>query len=57
MRIYAQQATHIREERPLGAYLTVGGPLLTISASADYFINPVLEVEAGANLLGYFGGN
>ncbi len=56
MRLYSQQETNIREERPWGAYLTAGGPSFVLSASAFYYIDPRLQVEVGAGAIGYFSG-
>ena len=56
LNLNAQEEKHLREQRPFGASLNLGGPSFFASASIDYFINPVIQLETGIGLVGYFGG-
>jgi hypothetical protein len=52
----ATQKNNPRGNRPLGLSLNLGGPTILASFSADYFILPMLDIEAGGGIWGYFGG-
>ena len=45
-----------RANRPFGVSLNLGGPTYIASASLDYFILPVLNIEAGGGIWGYYAG-
>ncbi|MDO9392243.1 MAG: hypothetical protein Q7U71_10790 [bacterium] len=45
-----------RIKRPVGLSLNLGGPALFASVSLDYFVLPVLNVEAGGGVWGYYAG-
>jgi hypothetical protein len=57
--IYAQESPNSivenpRIKRPLGLSLNLGGPTFIASASVDYFVLPLLNVEAGGGIYGYY---
>ncbi|MBI4726268.1 hypothetical protein HY768_03415 [candidate division TA06 bacterium] len=59
--IYAQEAEKYvvenpRVKRPFGLNLNLGGPTYLASVSLDYFLLPVLNIEAGGGLTGYYAG-
>jgi len=59
--IYTQEATSFavenpRVKRPMGLSLNLGGPTILVSASLDYFILPILNIEAGGGIWGYYAG-
>lgn len=45
-----------RVKRPFGLNFNLGGPTYVASASMDYFILPVLNIETGAGIWGYYIG-
>jgi len=45
-----------RIKRPLGFSLNLGGPTCIASVSMDYFIIPVLNMEMGGGIWGYYLG-
>ncbi|MDO9026249.1 MAG: hypothetical protein Q7U87_00055 [bacterium] len=59
--LYAQEAAKYvfenpRVKRPVGLSFNLGGPALFASVSLDYFVLPVLNVEAGGGVWGYYTG-
>ena len=49
-------AKNPRKQNPLGLNLTLGGPSYSASLSADYFVSPSFNIEAGGGLIGFYGG-
>jgi len=45
-----------RVKKPVGLSFNLGGPTYVASASIDYFILPVLNIETGAGIWGYYIG-
>jgi hypothetical protein len=45
-----------RVKSPFGLSFNLGGPTYVASASVDYFILPVLNIETGAGIWGYYLG-
>ena len=45
-----------RADRPFGVSCNLGGPTYIASASLDYFVSPVLNIEAGGGIWGYYAG-
>lgn len=45
-----------RVKRPLGLSLNLGGPTYVAAASLDCFLLPVLNIEAGGGIWGYYLG-
>jgi hypothetical protein len=59
--IYAQDSVksiieNPRIKRPLGISFNLGSPTYIASISLDIFILPVLNIEFGGGIWGYFGG-
>lgn len=59
--IYAQEAVKFkvknpRIDKPVGLSLNLGGPTCLASVSMDYFIMPVLNIETGGGIWGYYLG-
>lgn len=59
--VYSQDIPKSRNEnprvkRPFGVSLNLGGPAILVSASANYFILPRLNIEIGGGIWGYYGG-
>lgn len=45
-----------RVKRPFGLSFNLGGPTYVASASVDYFILPILNIETGGGIYGYYIG-
>jgi len=45
-----------RVKRPMGLSFNLGGPTYIASVSLDYFLLPVLNIEAGGGVWGYYLG-
>lgn len=59
--VYSQEIPKSRNEnprvkRPFGVSLNLGGPTILASVSLDYFVLPVLNIEAGGGIWGYYAG-
>jgi len=46
-----------RVKRPIGLSLNLGGPTIIASASLDCFVMPVLSIETGGGITGYYLGS